>query len=136
MARAAQDLKNGSRTDHPDLAAFESWAQVQEYVHEDAAAADLRVLVQLVDQYGVPTILDVAGAVVEESGADLVVSTAHKAKGREWPSVRIAPDFRPPKDGEDLDAPEARLSYVAVTRAKLALDDSALQWAQDRRVKR
>lgn len=131
MARAAQDLKSGTGTDHPELCAFASWAEVQEYVEDDHAAADLRVLVQLVDRYGVGGIYRVTDAVVEERDASLVVSTAHKAKGREWGSVLIAPDFRPPKDVDELERSEAMLAYVAVTRAKCELDNSALAWADE-----
>ena len=65
----------------------------------------------------------------------MLVSTAHKAKGREWPSVRIGPGFEPPADENGgprpLSAEEARLIYVAVTRARELLDPSGLSWADD-----
>lgn len=134
MARAASDLKDGLPTDHPELCAFGSWLEVQEFVEDDAAAADLRVLVGLVDRYGVGGIFRVTDAVVDERGADLVVSTAHKSKGREFESVLIARDFRPPKEGLGLDRSEVQLMYVAVTRARLLLDCSALEWARDWKV--
>jgi hypothetical protein len=130
LAKAAQDLKRGDGTDHRDLCVFKSWADVQDYVQEDNGAADLRVLVQLIDTHGVATMLRVADAAVDESEADLILSTAHKAKGREWDSVRIAPDFREPREGEDVDRAEAMLAYVAITRAKLVLDDLALRWIE------
>ena len=37
----------------------------------------------------------------DEDTADLIVSTAHKAKGREWDSVRIANDFKAPQEDEE-----------------------------------
>ena len=69
----------------------------------------------------------------------MTVSTAHKAKGREWPTVQIANDFPPPKDTDQHDdqgrpIPEpvndtdARLAYVAVTRARQHLDLGGLSW--------
>jgi hypothetical protein len=136
IANAAADLKNGVGTDHRDLCAFKTWAEVQDYVLEDSAAADLRVLVQLVDAYGVAKILEVTDACVDEAYASVIVSTAHKAKGREFPSVKIATDFRPPKDGEEVERSEGMLAYVAVTRAKNALDDDALSWVRSARVAR
>ena len=33
----------------------------------------------------------------------MTVSTAHKAKGREWPCVKIADDFTPPQDPDQHD---------------------------------
>ena len=72
-------------------------------------------------------------AIADERGADVILSTAHKAKGREWRSVQIAGDFREPKeddDGQQREVPRAEmmLSYVAVTRAKLALDPAGVAW--------
>jgi len=84
----------------------------------------LRLSVKLIKDYGVEKILR---AVDESAGrpedADVVISTAHKSKGREWPSVRIGDDFPMPKDPEGTFSPaEMRLLYVAVTRARMNLD--------------
>lgn len=60
---------------------------------------------------------------------DFVVSTAHKAKGREWPQVRLMDDFLkslPKKEGGQptatVDPSELRLLYVALTRAQDVLE--------------
>lgn len=74
-----------------------------------------------------------------EQHADVIVSTAHKAKGRAWACVRIADDFTPPKDSGQKDAngcaipgpiddSEARFAYVAVTRTRQRLDMDGLAW--------
>ncbi|MFY3807728.1 3'-5' exonuclease, partial [Escherichia coli] len=59
--------------------------------------------------------------------------TAHRSKGREWPSVKIHGDFKAPKPDPKtgltvLRREEGRLAYVAVTRARELLDDVALDW--------
>ncbi|HMD93061.1 MAG TPA: UvrD-helicase domain-containing protein [Trebonia sp.] len=136
IAEAAQQLKAGRRTSHPELFLFPSWGAVQEYVENDSAAQDLRSLVHLVDAHGAETIIDAVRRLSPESGAQVTVSTAHKAKGREWASVRIGPGFGPPSVDDDglqhrLGLEEARLIYVAVTRAKLTLDVAGLAWADD-----
>ncbi|ASR10761.1 hypothetical protein CHY08_27155 (plasmid) [Rhizobium leguminosarum bv. viciae] len=63
---------------------------------------------------------------VDEEKADLVISTAHKSKGREWKSVRLMDDFlrSSPTDKENSgpDPAEMRLLYVALTRAKESLE--------------
>ncbi|MBB4920990.1 UvrD-helicase domain-containing protein [Streptosporangium saharense] len=133
LAEAAQALKEGKGTAHPDLCAFSTWAEVQDYVENDEAGADLSALVKLVDDHGTATLINAARRLVEEDQADLTISTAHKGKGREWASVRIAPDFREPKVDEDgrpgrVPAGEARLAYVAVTRAQKHLDRGGLAW--------
>ena len=76
-----------------------------------------------------------------EVAPDVIVSTAHQAKGAEWDNVRIADDFWGPRTeidpatGEtftEYPAPEElRLAYVAVTRAKKVLDPGALAWVLD-----
>ena len=73
-------------------------------------------------------------AVPHSAAADRVLATAHKAKGLEWPRVRLADDF---PTLEELDAadgdripyltPEERdqelhLLYVAATRARQQLE--------------
>jgi hypothetical protein len=135
MATAALRLQSGRSTDHAELCGFENWAQVQDYVETDEGA-DLAVFVRLVDSLGAEKLIGAANGLVEEDRADLVVSTAHKAKGREWHRVRIAEDFRQPKATEDgrpgkLSRPEARLAYVSVTRAQHVLDRGSLAWIDD-----
>jgi hypothetical protein len=129
LAEAATTLKAGLGTDHPELFAFRTWGEVQEYVAQDASGSDLKVFVQLIDSYGPDMVIDTMDRLVPERDAEVVVSTAHKAKGREWPRVRIADDFREPK-GEDTPIPraEAMLAYVAVTRARQQLDPDGLAW--------
>ncbi|MEV6800550.1 UvrD-helicase domain-containing protein [Micromonospora rifamycinica] len=132
MAEAAQRLQAGVPTDHPELFAFATWAEVQEYVEMDSAGNDLRVFVRLIDKHGARDVMRVCDALVGEDRADVIVSTAHRAKGREWGSVLIADDFPEPKVSEDdrsrIDADEVMLAYVAVTRAQQALDRYGLAW--------
>ena len=121
FAKAARDLMNGRGTDHVDLACFGTWGEVQTYVAEDEQGGELQLLVKLVDEFGVDTILQALDNMIREDAADIVVSTAHKSKGREWDTVQLAGDFPDDPKGEEL-----RLLYVAVTRAKLVLDISAV----------
>jgi hypothetical protein len=127
FVKAADRLMSGLDTDHADLIGFKSWSEVQSHAQDEGA--DIRVLVRLVDNYGTQAILDVCAQSTTEARADVIVSTAHKAKGREWERVRLNGDFIAPKDEDGkVSATEAMLIYVAVTRAKLALDDLAVAW--------
>lgn len=142
LAKAARDLKAGKRSTHPELILFDSWGELQEYAEYDPSGRDLLPLVDLVDEHGVDVILAAVDRLAFEQGADIVVSTAHKAKGREWASVRIGDDFNEPVDPEetdedgnplpgDIDDGEARLAYVAVTRARHQLDLGGLSWINE-----
>ncbi|MFE1264213.1 UvrD-helicase domain-containing protein [Streptomyces albogriseolus] len=139
LAHAARDLKDGRRTNHPELVLFSSWGELQDYAAYDPAGRDLQPFVDLVDTHGPDAILAAVDELTDESTADVTVSTAHKAKGREWPTVKIGDDFPEPKDTDQQDAqgrpiPEpvsdtdARLAYVAVTRARNRLDLGGLAW--------
>lgn len=130
LAKAAARLMAGMTTDHPDLIEFGSWTEVQQFCKDDAKqAGSLVPLVRIIDGYGVEAILDLCKKLVDEDRADLVVSTAHKSKGREWDRVQIGDDFQQPK-GEigELSSEELRLAYVAATRGKLVLSRGSLDW--------
>ncbi|MGW5408973.1 UvrD-helicase domain-containing protein [Streptomyces spiralis] len=134
LAWAAEALQGGQPTDHPELMGFASWDDVRQYAAEEDGS--LEVLVKLIDEHGPGQIVQAADGLVSETQAELVVSTAHRSKGREWPAVRIHADFRAPKPDKDtglvvLPREEARLAYVAVTRAREQLDDTALAWVRD-----
>jgi hypothetical protein len=131
LAEAALELQRGIPTSHPELMAFATWGQVQEYVELEAAGSDLKVFVRLIDDLGADAVIATVEGLVDERYADVVVSTAHKAKGREWNRVKVAADFRAPNSdkGETaVRADEAMLAYVTVTRPRLVLDRGGLAW--------
>lgn len=131
FAEAAEKLMRGQSVWHPELQCFDSWGEVQQYVANDPQGSDLALSVKLVDEYGPRPIIEGLGGTVAEDRADLVVSTGHKSKGREWDRVQLAGDF--PED--TTDPGELRLLYVAVTRAKLVLDHYAAPMFFGARVK-
>jgi hypothetical protein len=134
FAEAAAELMkpNSKGTWHHDLQGFKDWDQVKSYVDQDFGGKDLAVFVKLIDRFKPEVIIAVMNNCLPETTAATVVSTAHKAKGREWDTVKIADDFElePRKDskGDLKEVPdgEIRLAYVAATRAKLELDASGL----------
>lgn len=132
FAQAAEALMKGTKTNHKDLSAFSTWEDVVQYVKTDASGKDLSVNVNLVESYGTAAIMQACNSTVDESKADVVISTSHKSKGREWDSVKIGNDFRAPKEKGDVPpASEMMLLYVSCTRAKLALDCTSLEWVNE-----
>jgi superfamily I DNA/RNA helicase len=126
FAEAAIDLRTQGWCRHPDLLMFKTWGEVQDYVANDPGGSDLTLMVRLVDDFGAERIIEQLGRTCQEQVADLIVSTAHKAKGREWSRVRLAGDFPDPEVREA--APEElRLLYVAITRAIDLLDITAVK---------
>ncbi|MGW6958753.1 UvrD-helicase domain-containing protein [Streptomyces chartreusis] len=143
LALAARGLKEGRRTHHPELILFPCWSDLQDYAAHDPAGRDLQPLVNLVDTHGTDAILAAVAQLAPEPHAQVTVSTAHKAKGREWPRVLIAHDFARTEDHvpdeqtavatspDPIDDAEARLAYVAVTRTRQRLDLGGLSWIHD-----
>ncbi|MEU9529372.1 MULTISPECIES: 3'-5' exonuclease [Streptomyces] len=132
---AAKDLKAGNGTRHPELYLFKTWGEVQDYAGNDPAGADLHPWVDLIDDIGTQTALEAVDRLGSEENSDVIISTVHKAKGREWPVVRIGEDFterepEPDATGKPGRIPrnEARLAYVAITRARHQLDIGGLAW--------
>ncbi|MFI6374193.1 hypothetical protein [Streptomyces sp. NPDC050546] len=65
----------------------------------DPSGGDLLALVDIVDEYGPELVLATVRKLHPEREADVVVSTGHKAKGREWPTVKVVTDFEPKAGG-------------------------------------
>lgn len=128
LALAAAELKETGQTSHPELFVFASWGAVQDYVEEESEGRDLKPFVDLIDEHGVEAVIAAAQALVDERDADVVVSTAHASKGREWSSVKIGDDYPTDGDHDETAKSDAMIAYVAVTRAKLVLDRGCLAW--------
>jgi hypothetical protein len=68
---------------------------------------------------------------------DVIVTTAHRAKGLEWDYVGIHNDFPQPKTNLETgemtypSGEELKLAYVALTRAKKGLEYGGLGWGRD-----
>lgn len=128
LLNAVSQLAEGQETTHPDLMGFRSWKDYVKASEEDGAPRDMQQLVRIVNTYPVGA-LRVAlskGDRVKPEAAEIILTSAHKSKGREWPVVTLGRDFFVPStDPNDEEEPfepeEARLNYVAVTRAQKAL---------------
>lgn len=112
----------------PMLMQYQDWAQFEALAGE-LQDAEMRALVRLVSDYGdkLPVMLNMLTTKLckDESSAHCIISTAHRAKGREWDQVRLANDF-PTVIASDRPAlaieEEVNLLYVASTRARRRLE--------------
>ncbi|MEY2117298.1 UvrD-helicase domain-containing protein [Rhodanobacter sp. FW106-PBR-R2A-1-13] len=137
LVKGAGSLMRGERTWVPDLAEFSHWHEVEAAVEEDGYK-HLCPLVDMIQSYGTSALLAqlmrIKGNERDEAACTQVFSTTHKAKGREFPTVRLCDDFGAPPlnaaDRERWNKEEGNLLYVAVTRAQLALDISQCFAAQ------
>lgn len=132
LVEGAGRLRVGQRSQHPDLAEFASWPHVESATQLDGYG-HLRKLVTLVNDFGADRLLakleTMRGNEADPAGCDVLLSTAHQAKGLEFDSVCLLDDFKvmgPPKDRGlwGWTPEEGNLLYVAATRARKHLDVS------------
>jgi hypothetical protein len=132
MLEGVADLKNGEPSTVPDFFGFSNWKEVVEFTR-CGEGAHLQTFVNLVEKRGEKQLMWALRRTVDQEGCDQVISTAHRAKGREWPTVRLTDDFlksrpkrRPGQDGagerEADNFSELRLLYVAMTRARDSIE--------------
>lgn len=128
FAQGALALQEGRRSTHHELSWANSWPEVMAYVENDRLGWDLTLRVNIVSELGAQRVIDVMtdAANCSEETAELILSTMHVSKGREWPDVRLAGDYRPDEDGAPMLTDEdRRVYYVAASRAQTQLDISA-----------
>lgn len=122
-----RDLQNDTPSDVPEFFGFSSWKEVLVAVKDDELP-ELVTLVNLVERFSVGRLIRaVKSTTNEESAAKVSLSTVHKAKGREWNRVHLTDDSLLTGEGADdgkstVPMEEKRVAYVAVTRAKQALN--------------
>lgn len=119
---------------HPDLVLLESWDDLMALAEEvgDPTASVLASLASVYNDLASLASYLASVAVSREADAEIVFSTAHKAKGMEWPQVLLWEDFPRvwdpkvrrailehygPSEGRAFLWQEENLLYVAATRA-------------------
>lgn len=140
FVQAAEKLMNRQSVDYPlEFFGFRDWDEVVHTAETDEGAKDLQRWVRLIEEHGTEKLRQSLERLPkQEIDADLVISTGHKSKGREWPAVRLCDDFlrgirteKQDREKQKLDGPpmspedhaaELRLFYVAATRGKEQLE--------------
>lgn len=119
-------LKRGIPARTIEFFGFESWNQVINFIDE-VEGAHLRPFVKICQAIGENKLLEILESTRDDiNKSDCTLTTAHKAKGQEWNSVRINQDFTKKWMSENSplkpeEYPEANLFYVAITRCKTNL---------------
>jgi superfamily I DNA/RNA helicase len=125
-------LKIKGYSNHPDLFLFTSFTDLKEYA-ESPMGGDLKPILKLLDIYGRDRLLNILESTTETpEEADITITTAHKSKGLEWSSVKLANDFKVPTDNFLPSNEETNILYVAASRAlnKLDLSECQAAWKQ------
>lgn len=125
LLESAIQLKEGnmSKVKHESLVQFANWEECG--IEAEAVQGELLRVFNMVQNGSVYKVLSVLGNHRNVTNPDVILTTAHKAKGREWDVVILADDFPSPynQKGEwvGLQDMERNLLYVALTRTKKML---------------
>lgn len=128
-----QQVQQGRPAQTPELLGFATWRDVVTFSRQ-AEGEHLKGLVNLVQEHGAERMLSAMTRCEQsEDTAQVVCSTAHRAKGREWNYVHLDADFEqgflrasraagaPQQVVQSAIEAESRLLYVGITRASLAV---------------
>jgi superfamily I DNA/RNA helicase len=128
-------LQNKRQSAYNLFVGFKDWSEFELYAQQ-TGDGEAGKIIKLVNKYGPRRLKDaLVNLHSSEANADILLTTAHKSKGREWKGVELADDFKPqpekdPDSKESTYNPsETRLFYVAATRAINTL--KVPQWALD-----
>lgn len=112
-----------AKVKHESLLQYESWRELGE--EAQIIKGELYRVWDMVEKGNAYRVLDILKNHKNMPNPDVILTTAHKAKGREWDVVILADDFADPWDKEGnwigLNDMERNLLYVAITRAKKVL---------------
>jgi hypothetical protein len=123
-------LKQSLPPEVPEFFGFKNWDEVVEFSNQPEGEY-LKSFVRLVREYGEQRLLSALDSVrLADQNCDIILSTGHKSKGREWNFVYLDNDFEKmlttpldsPTPTQHIEPEDARLLYVAMTRAVHAVE--------------
>lgn len=122
---------NLEKVTDPSLRGFADWASYVDW-SESGGDAESKRLVDIITRHGDNLPMLIAGAAqgnVGEAEAQLVLTTAHASKGREFDHVWMADDYRAIRKADGtIDTAEANILYVASTRARHTMRVTSPLW--------
>lgn len=119
----ALSIGDSKNVKHEEILPYPTW---KEYTEEaKIITGEMKRIVSIIDGGDYDRFIRVLENYQNPPNAKIVYTTAHKAKGREYPQVVLCDDFPSHYDGGEfvgLNAMEQNLLYVAVTRSMHVLE--------------
>lgn len=119
LIEGIEALKRGRKTYHHELKLFKNYDEFVEYA-ESPQGGGLKAILNILKKHSFEDLLGYLYQTQEKPTPDAItITTTHKAKGLEWPIIKISNDFKYPGDvTESITQEETNILYVAITRAQ------------------
>ena len=119
LIEGIETLKRKRKTYHHELRLFKNYDEFVEYA-ESPQGGGLKTILKIIKKHSFADLLSYLYQTQDKPSPDsITITTTHKAKGLEWPVVKLSSDFKYPKDKtEIISQEETNILYVAVTRAQ------------------
>lgn len=130
LINSIHQLRTQGYSNHPELFLFNNYTDLKEYA-QSPMGGDLKPILKLIDTYTREKLLNILESTSNTpEEADVTITTAHKAKGLEWSTVRLANDFKYSEENNVPTTEETNILYVAASRALHHLDLSGCNACQ------
>lgn len=116
MLYSAEALNKGdmSKVKHDAIVSYSDWEEFVEAAKDDI---EVRRILNIQRKYGsFWHVINTLKGYVKPAKSNIILTTAHKSKGLEWPVVVLGEDYKPAQQIWDSQE-ETNLLYVASTRA-------------------
>ena len=119
LIEGIEALKRGRKSYHHELKLFQNYDEFVEYA-ESPQGGGLKAILNIIKKHSFEDLLNYLYQTQDKLTLDAItITTTHKAKGLEWPIVKLSDDFKYPKNKtEVITQEETNILYVAVTRAQ------------------
>lgn len=119
LIEGIEALKKGRKTYHHELKLFRNYDEFVEYA-ESPQGGGFKAILNIIKKHSFKDLLSYLYQTQDEVSPDsITITTTHKAKGLEWPIVKLSSDFKYPLDKtQAISQEEVNILYVAVTRAQ------------------
>lgn len=119
LIEGIEALYKGRKSYHHELKLFKNYDEFVEYA-ESPQGGGLKAILNIIKKHSFEDLLTLLYRTQDNPANGVItITTTHKAKGLEWPIVKLSDDFKFPGDNtESITQEETNILYVALTRAQ------------------
>lgn len=119
LIEGIENLHRGKKSNHFELKLFNNYDEFVEYA-ESPQGGGFKAILNIIKKHSFNDLLSYLYKTLSSpTDKSITITTTHKAKGLEWPIVKLSNDFKYPMDEfSHISQEETNILYVALTRAQ------------------